>query len=180
MQDGVEVAIGYESRQLKPGKEKYPPFQKEYFTVVWSIRYFHQYLYGQPNFDVITDHCPLNWLRSMFPNNRMLQCWVCDIQEYSFTVKLRAGILHGNADGFSRCPIASSHESEEECCCGWITVNAVSTEEIGELQDEDPYVRATKEYLTDNILRKEENLANRVTKGVSYRKSSLSYLDSKM
>ena len=98
----------------------------------------------------------------MFPNNRMLQCWVCDIQQYSFTVKHRAGKLHGNAEGFSRCPITSSLEGEEDCCSGWITVNAISTEEIGELQDGDPYLRAMKEYLTDKVLPKEENLANRV------------------
>ena len=112
VQDGVEVAIGYASCQLRPGEENYPPIQKECLAVVWGIRYFHQYLYGQPNFDVITDHCSLKWLRSMFPNNRMLQCWVCDIQQYSFTIKHRAGKLHGNADGFSRCPITSSLESE--------------------------------------------------------------------
>ena len=98
----------------------------------------------------------------MFPNNHMFQCWVCDIQQYSFTVKHRAGTLHGNADGFSRCPITSSLEGEEDCCSGWITVNAVSTEVVGELQDGDPYLRAMKEYLTGKILPKEENLANRV------------------
>ena len=162
MQDSVEVAIGYASRQLRPRVEKYPPIQKECLAVVWGIRYFHQYLYGQPNFEVITDHCPLKWLRSMSPNNHMLQCWVCDIQQYSSTVKHRAGKLHGNADGFSRCPITSSLESEEDCCSGWITVNAISTEQIGELQDGDPYLRAMKEYLTDKVLRKGENLANRV------------------
>ena len=162
VQDGVEVAIGYASHQLRPGEEKYPPIQKECLAVVWGIRYFHQYLYGQPNFDVITDNCPLKWLRSMFPNNRMLQCWVCHIQQYSFTVKHWAGKLHGNADGFSRCPITSSLESEEDCCSGWITVNAISTEEIGELQDGDPYLRAMKEYLTEKVLPKEENLSNRV------------------
>ena len=162
VQDGVEVATGYASRQLRPGEEKYPPIQKECLVVVWGIRYFHQYLYGQPNFDVITNHCPLQWLRSMFLNNRMLQCWVCDIQQYSFTVKHWAGMLHGNADGFSRCPMTSSLQSEEGCCSGWITVNAISTEEIGELQDADPYLRATKEYLTDKVLPKAGNLANRV------------------
>ena len=47
-------------------------------------------------------------------------------------------------------------------CSVWITVNAISTEEIDELQDGDPYLRAMKEYLTDKVLPKEENLANRV------------------
>ena len=98
----------------------------------------------------------------MFPNNCMLQCWVCDIQQYSFTVKHRTGKLHRNADGFSRCPITSSQESEKDCCSEWITVNAISTEEIGELQDGDPYLRAMKEYLTGKVLPKEENLANQV------------------
>ena len=62
MQDGVEVATGYASRQLRLGEEKYPPIQKECFAVVWGIRFIHQYLYGQPNFDVITDHCPPKFL----------------------------------------------------------------------------------------------------------------------
>ena len=88
----------------------------------------------------------------------MLQCWFCDTQQYSFTVKHWAGRLHGN--GFSRCLITSSLESKDDCCSGWITVNAVSAEKIAKLQDEDLYVRAMKEYLTEKILPKEENLAN--------------------
>ena len=161
--DGVEVVIGYVSCQFGPGEKKYPHIQKECLAVVVrGIKYFHQYLYGQPKFDVITDHCLFKWLRSMFRNDCMLQCWVCDIQQYSFSVKHQTGTLHGNADGFSRCPIRSSLESEEDCCSRWITVNAVSTEEIGEFQDGDPYLRAMKEYLTDKVLPKDENLSNRV------------------
>ena len=78
------------------------------------------------------------------------------------TVKHQAAMLYGNANGFSRCLITSSLESEEDCCSGWVTVNAVSTEEIGELQDGDPYLRAMKGYLTDKVLPKEKNLANQV------------------
>ena len=59
--DGKEVVIAYASRQLKDSERKYATIQKECLAIVWGIRYFHYFLYGQPHFTVVTDHCPLQW-----------------------------------------------------------------------------------------------------------------------
>ena len=115
VQDGVEVAIAYASRQLKPSEENYATIQKECLAIVWAIKYFHHYLFGQPHFTVVTDHCPLQWIKTMKTKNQMIQRCICEIQGYSFNVKHRAGTTNGNADALSRCPISSDLSESENC-----------------------------------------------------------------
>ena len=82
---------------------------------MWGIKYFHYYLHGQLHFTIVTDHCPLQWIKWMQPKNEMIKRWICEIRGYSFSVQHRQRARNGNADALSRCPISSELEEKEKC-----------------------------------------------------------------
>ena len=100
-----EVVIAYASRLLKSSERKYGVLQKEALGIVWSLKHFYPYLYGQ-HFLVITDHRPLKWLKTMTAPNNLFARWICEIQSYDFEEKHRPGRLHSHADTLSRYPLA--------------------------------------------------------------------------
>ena len=144
VQDGVEVAITYASRQLKLSEEKYATMQKECLAIIWAIKCFHHYLFGQPQFTVVTDHCPLQWIKTMETKNQMIQHWICEIQGYSFNLKHRAGTTNENADALSRCPISSDLSKSENCDSRW-DIAALESVEISSRQDEDKEMKEMKD-----------------------------------
>eukprot|EP00795_Rhopilema_esculentum_P017524 gene17524-9148_t len=146
-----EVVIAYASRQLRPSELKYATIQKECLAIVWGIKHFHYYLYGQPSFSVITDHCPLQWIKRMQAKNQMIQRWICELQGYSFNVLHRSGKSNGNADALSRCPITSSLEDTESCIKSW-DVAVLDAVDVSGLQDEEQEMKEMKDYLSNGRL----------------------------
>lgn len=102
-QQGVngEHPVAYASRKLLPREVKYSVIEKECLAIVWALRLFHVYLYGQ-DFTIETDHQPLSWLGRMKNSNNRLSRWSLSIQPYRFTLKYRKGSENANADGLSR------------------------------------------------------------------------------
>jgi len=62
MQDGYEKVIAYASRTLDKREANYCVTRKELLAIVYSVKYFKQYLLGR-DFKIRTDHAPLTWLR---------------------------------------------------------------------------------------------------------------------
>ena len=56
--DGKERLISYASRTLSPAERNYAQLDKEGAAVIFGLKKFHQYLYGQ-KFKIFTDHKPL-------------------------------------------------------------------------------------------------------------------------
>jgi len=56
--DGSERPVAYVSRTLSVHERNYAHIEKEGLAVVYTVKKFHQYLYGR-SFDVFTDHKPL-------------------------------------------------------------------------------------------------------------------------
>ena len=71
--------VAYASRVLKPSEMNYAPIQKEALAIIYALSNFHYYLFGM-QFKVITDHCPLTYLKSMVPKNQMMQRWILIMQ----------------------------------------------------------------------------------------------------
>ena len=62
VQDGMERVIAYASRTLDKREMNYCITRKELLAIVYSLKYFKQYLMGR-HFKIRTDHAPLTWLR---------------------------------------------------------------------------------------------------------------------
>ncbi|KRY34787.1 Retrovirus-related Pol polyprotein from transposon [Trichinella spiralis] len=80
----TERVVAFAFRTLTKAERQYCTTQKEMLSLVWGLREFRPYLYGQ-RFLVRTDH----------------SCLRC-LAELDFELEHRAGRLHGNADALSR------------------------------------------------------------------------------
>lgn len=65
--------------------------------------HFGVYLYSR-KFNLITDHCPLTWLKSLKEPKGRLACWILALEDYSYNIEYRCGIRHQNGDALSRRP----------------------------------------------------------------------------
>lgn len=93
--------VAYASQKLFLREINYSVIEKECLAIVWALRYFNTYLYGQ-EFTVQTDHQLLAWLQKMKNTNHRLTRWALSIQPYRVTVQHRKGCSNGNANGLSR------------------------------------------------------------------------------
>ena len=107
---GEEHPIAYASRKLLSRETKYSIIEKECLAVVWALKFFHVYLYGQ-SFVIQTDHQPLAWLQRMRNTNSRLTRWALAVQPYCLTMVHRPGKNNGNADGLSRGALTHKDDS---------------------------------------------------------------------
>lgn len=113
--DGVERPVCFASRTLNKAERNYSQLEKEALALVFGVRKFHNYLWGQ-SFSLITDHKPL---LGVFSNTKQIspqasgriQRWSLLLQAYQFTLKHRSGRILGTADALSRLPQVGSNES---------------------------------------------------------------------
>ena len=106
--DGLERPVCFVSRTLSGAERNYPQTEKEALAMVYAMRSFHQYLWGQ-KFDMVTDHKPLLGLFSPTKSinaqsSGRIQRWGLLLQNYRFDLYHRAGKLLCTADALSRLP----------------------------------------------------------------------------
>ena len=102
-EDGKEHPIAYASRKLQSREKHYATIEKECLAIVWALKYFYRYLYGQ-KFTIETDHQPLKWLQQMKSSNQRLTRWALILQQHKYEITHRPGSKNANADGLSRAP----------------------------------------------------------------------------
>ena len=83
--EGKEHPISYASCSYNPAERNYGRCKRECLAVVWAVRHFREYLFGQP-FTLITDHEPLRWLLLTNKSTGKLARWSLLLQEYDITV----------------------------------------------------------------------------------------------
>ena len=62
MDDGSEQPIAYASHSLSMAEWTYAQIKKEVLFIVYGVKKFHQYLYGQAQFTIVSNHWPLQHL----------------------------------------------------------------------------------------------------------------------
>jgi transposase InsO family protein len=111
-----ERVLSYASRTLNTHEKRYCTTRKELLAVVWFLRHYRPYLYGQ-DFFVRTDHSSLQWLCSFWEPEGQIARWLQILGEYTFKVIHREGKKHSNADGLSRqgpCKQCGKETTEEQ------------------------------------------------------------------
>jgi len=161
IQDGVERVIAYASRGLDKREINYCVTRKELLAVVYSLKYFKQYLLGRP-FRIRTDHAPLTWFRRTPEPVGQQARWLEIMEEYTFTIEHRSGSRHGNADGISRRPCRM-----KSCVCHLIDSDSIhhdegsSTKRMNEWNDgenNDVQVRYSQAVVESNVLDSDSTL----------------------
>uniref|UniRef100_A0A8C7WYD7 Reverse transcriptase RNase H-like domain-containing protein n=1 Tax=Oryzias sinensis TaxID=183150 RepID=A0A8C7WYD7_9TELE len=118
MPSGEEKPIAFASRTLSKAEQNYAQLEREALGIVFGVRKFHHYLYGN-KFTLLTDHRPLtsilNPLKSI-PSMAAarMQRWALLLSAHEYTIEYRKGEAHANADGLSRLPLPHSEETKTD------------------------------------------------------------------
>jgi len=99
MQDGKVIA--YASRQLKTHEQNYPTHDLELAAVVFSLKIWRHYLYGE-SCDIFTDHKSLKYIFTQKDLNLRQRRWLELIKDYDLNIQYRPGKANAVADALSR------------------------------------------------------------------------------
>ena len=99
MQDGKVVA--YASRQLKPHEQNYPTHDLELAAVVFALKIWRHYLYGE-KCRVYTDHKSLKYLLTQKKLNLRQRRWLELFKDYDCIIDYHPGKANIVADALSR------------------------------------------------------------------------------
>ena len=99
MQSGRLVAYG--SRQLKNHEQNYPTHDMELAAVVFSLKIWHRYLYGE-KFEVYLDHKILKYIFTQQDLNMRQRRWMEFLEDYDFTLHYHPGKANAVVDALSR------------------------------------------------------------------------------
>ncbi len=93
MPDNTERPIAYASHTLTSSERNYAQVEKEALSLIFGVKYFHNYLYGR-QFVLVTDHKPLVSIlgpKKGFPvmAAARLQRWALILSAYSYDIEFR-------------------------------------------------------------------------------------------
>lgn len=128
VQDKVERPIAFASRTLNKAETNYSTIEKEALAIIWAIRKYKPYLYGN-KFQLFTDHKPLTFIKTSTKNNRILQ-WRLELADCQYTPEYKQGKANVVADALSR-------KTEETPEINFNTDASPNTDEENETQDTD-------------------------------------------
>ena len=99
MQFGREVAYG--SCLLKNHKQKYPTHDMELAAVVFTLKIWRHYLYGE-EFEVYLDHKSLKYILMQLDLNMRQRRWMEFLEDYDFTLHYHPSKANVVADALNR------------------------------------------------------------------------------
>ncbi|KAL4016783.1 hypothetical protein IC575_024440 [Cucumis melo] len=99
MQQGKVVA--YASRQLKSHEQNYPTYDLELATVVFSLKIWRHYLYGE-KIQIFTDHKSLKYFFIQKELNMRQRRWLELVKDYDCEILYHLGKANVVADALSR------------------------------------------------------------------------------
>nr|GEW17085.1 putative reverse transcriptase domain-containing protein [Tanacetum cinerariifolium] len=99
MQHGKVIA--YASRQLKPYEVNYPTHNLELATIVFALKIWRHYLYGE-SCDVFTDHKSLKYIFTQRELNMRQRLWLELLKDYDTNIQYHLGKANVVSDALSR------------------------------------------------------------------------------
>ena len=93
--------VAYASRQLKPHEKNYPTHDLELAAIVFELKNWRHYLYGEKCF-IYTDHKSLRFLPSQQEVNLRQHRWMELIKDYDCVIDCHPGKANVMADALNR------------------------------------------------------------------------------
>ena len=117
--DGSEKPVGFVSRSLSKAEQKMSQVEREALALVFGVTKFHQYLFGNDKFVLVTDHKPLVKLFGEHEGipvtaSARLSRWALRLSAYNYTIQYKSTSKIEHADGLSRLPLPASRERDHE------------------------------------------------------------------
>ena len=97
----IEKPIAYSSKKFDETQRFYCARRRELLAIVTMVAHFDVYLRGV-TFLIRTDHASLKYIRTLTAITPQFFRWVLALEEYSYKLEIRKGVLHSNADAMSR------------------------------------------------------------------------------
>ena len=110
----VEKVISYGSRTLPPREQRYCTRRRELLAIVYFVKRFRPYLWGR-HVLIRTDHASLKYIKTQNNPDDQFARWVERLEEILYTIEIRKGTKHCNADALSRYPSANC--GGKRCIC---------------------------------------------------------------
>ena len=165
-QKGLERVIAYGAKKLPSSCANYTSHKGELAAVIHFFKHWRYYL--QPRkFILRTDNAALKWIRSMDTPSGMIARWIEVLAAFDFTVVHRMGTKHQNAEALSRidhAPAMTPQEAPDDERILYLgdlqdaimqiipeeDYRSFNTEELVELQKEDPTLRHVRHWVLIN------------------------------
>ncbi|GKV02736.1 hypothetical protein SLEP1_g15133 [Rubroshorea leprosula] len=93
--------IAYTSRQLKPYEENYPTHDLELAVVIFALKIWRHYLYGE-TCEIFTDHKSLKYIFTQKELNMRQRRWLELLKDYDLTISHHPGKASKVADALSK------------------------------------------------------------------------------
>lgn len=93
--------MAYTSRQFKNYKINYPTHDLELEAVVFALKMWRLYLFGE-QFEIFIDHKRLKYIFTQSVLNMRQQRWLELLKDYDFTISYNPGKANVVADALSR------------------------------------------------------------------------------
>ena len=81
----LQVHGGVKHPKLIPREQNYSVGERKALAIIWAVKKFHRYLYGQ-HFTLESDHRPLEYLQTSHSQNPRIMTWSLALQPYRYTV----------------------------------------------------------------------------------------------
>ena len=166
-ENGVEQerVIAYASRRLQGREQRYCARKRELLAIVHFVKHFDVYLRGPP-ITIRTDHASLRYIKTLKELPDQFARWIMTLENYHYTIEIRKGALHTNADTLSRYVCCEG----KQCMCTDVAKLEETTKDLVDTFDpENPdsisaanisAIRFTPEFPPDEMAKAQEDDAD--------------------
>ena len=142
--------IDFFSSSLSKTQGNYCAGQLEAWALVAACRKWSTYLRATGEVELITDHCPLKWLRNQRDPRKTFARWILELEEYTYHIEHRPGSENHLPDYLSRVPdLEYDADVQNECVFEdkIFVVETLPEPDLTHEQKQDPEIKDTIEQL---------------------------------